>query len=218
MAGSLARSEDDALMTVEEFRLWPGDGSGRIFDLVDGRVRAQSGPSQTHSTIQRDLVKIIDAHLTERGNVCRILPVPSVVSAALCDWNERHPDAAVTCEPNDPKVHELRNPIVIVEILSPTNASDTWRNLADYISLPSAREILYLESEAIRGYFLRRLGDGSWPGAYEEIGAGGMVELASIGWRGVLDAIYARTGIDPAAAPRRGLSRYGKSSSKGAGA
>ena len=48
---------------------------------------------------------------------CRALPTPGVVPAVLSEWNERHPDIAVTCRPNDPSVHEVREPLVIMEIL-----------------------------------------------------------------------------------------------------
>jgi hypothetical protein len=35
-------------MTVADFLDWPGDGTGRKFQLVDGEVRAMSPGSVTH--------------------------------------------------------------------------------------------------------------------------------------------------------------------------
>jgi Uma2 family endonuclease len=209
MSGALAWN-DEHLMTMAEFRAWPGDGSGQVFDLVNGRVRAQGAPSQTHSTIQLDLSFLMERFFRETGMACRALPTPSVVPAVLSEWNERHPDIAVTCRPNDPSVHEVREPLVIVEILSRTNARDTWDNVSDYMSLPSVREILYLESEAIHGYLFRRLDDGSWPRDYVDISADDTLALHSIGWSVPLALIYDRTGLDPAAPPRRGLPRHRK--------
>ena len=39
-------------MTVADFLDWPGDGSGRKFQLVDGELRGMSPGSATHGTIQ----------------------------------------------------------------------------------------------------------------------------------------------------------------------
>ena len=43
-------------MTVAEFLAWPGDGTGRVYELVDGELRAQDAASDTHGTIQSELV------------------------------------------------------------------------------------------------------------------------------------------------------------------
>jgi hypothetical protein len=37
-------------MTVADFLDWPGDGTGRKFQLVDGALRAMSPGSATHGT------------------------------------------------------------------------------------------------------------------------------------------------------------------------
>src|SRR5262245_8276192 len=39
-------------MTVADFLAWPGDGTGRKFQLVDGEVRAMSPASAAHAMIQ----------------------------------------------------------------------------------------------------------------------------------------------------------------------
>jgi Uma2 family endonuclease len=46
-------------MTAADFLDWPGDGSGRKFQLVDGEVRAMSPGSATHGTIQMTLGRLI---------------------------------------------------------------------------------------------------------------------------------------------------------------
>jgi Uma2 family endonuclease len=204
MSGALAWN-DDHLMTVEEFRAWSGDGTGQLFDLVNGRVRAQGAPSQTHGTTQSNMISLLIRHFEDIGRDCRALPTPAIVPEVLSNWNERYPDVGITCELNDPKVHEMRNPLVIVEILSPTNANDTWDNFPIYTSLASVREILYLESEAIYGYFFRRLPDGSWPKSSADIRADGTVSFDEIGWSAPMSRIYRGTMIDAAAPPRRGL-------------
>jgi Uma2 family endonuclease len=44
-------------MTVEEFLDWPGDGSGKKFELVDGEPRALAPASGTHGRIQATLAR-----------------------------------------------------------------------------------------------------------------------------------------------------------------
>ena len=46
-----ARRKTPEPMTVADFLDWPGDGSGRKFQLVDGELRAMSPGSVTHGTI-----------------------------------------------------------------------------------------------------------------------------------------------------------------------
>jgi Uma2 family endonuclease len=54
-----ALSELAPTMTVAEFLAWPGDGTGRTFQLVDGEPRAMSPGSATHGTIQSKLSRLI---------------------------------------------------------------------------------------------------------------------------------------------------------------
>jgi Uma2 family endonuclease len=203
MTGATRQAEDE-VMTVEEFRRWPGDGTGRVFDLVNGRPRAQSSPSQTHGTVQNNLQTALTVHLRGLGLDCRPVPTPSIVPSVLSTWNERHPDIGVTCEPNDPDIHEVRKPVAVIEILSKTNAEDTWDNVALYTTLPSVREILVLESEAVYGYLYMRLPDGTWPPDYTELGPDDTVRFPSIDWEISMSEIYHQTNLDSTRRPKRG--------------
>jgi len=51
--------------------------------------------------------------------------------------NMRVPDLAVTCADVDARQIALPEALLIVEILSPTDASDTWENVLTYVSIPS---------------------------------------------------------------------------------
>ena len=41
-------------MTVAEFLDWPGDGSGRRYELVDGEPRAEAPASTIHGISKQD--------------------------------------------------------------------------------------------------------------------------------------------------------------------
>ncbi len=45
-------------LTVGEFLDWPGDGSGRKFELVDGAPQAMAPASISHGTIQATLARL----------------------------------------------------------------------------------------------------------------------------------------------------------------
>jgi Uma2 family endonuclease len=180
-------------MTVAEFLDWPGDGSGRRFQLVDGELRPMSPGSPTHGTIQSTLNALIFNALAIAGSRCRVVSDPGVITAVHAHINMRVPDLGVTCTADAPTQRALPDPVVLVEILSPSNASDTWDNVWAYTTIPSVREIVVVHSTHIKAELLRRGGDDRWPAQPDRIGADGAVDLKSIGFACPLRAAYAQT-------------------------
>lgn len=88
------------------------------------------------------------------------------------------------------------SPVLLVEILSPSNQAETWSNVWAYTSIPTVREILILHSTRIGAEILRRDGDGSWPERTEAVPPDGVLSLEGIGFRLGMAALYARTGLD----------------------
>jgi hypothetical protein len=82
---------------------------------------------------------------------------------------------------------------VLIEILTPGNASDTWENVWSYTTIPSVREIVVVHSTRVFAELLRRDGEGNWPAEPEEIGPDGGLRLDSIGFDAPLRAVYAQT-------------------------
>ena len=87
----------------------------------------------------------------------------------------------------------LRDPVLLIEILSPGNASDTWDNVWSYATIPSVREIAVVHSTRVLVELLRRGLDASWPEEPEEIGPGDALRLESIGFSCPLPDVYAQT-------------------------
>jgi Uma2 family endonuclease len=112
------------------------------------------------------------------------------VRAAL---NVRMPDVAVTCAPDAPGQQTLPDPILLIEILSPGNAGDTWENVWSYTTIPTVREIAVVHSTQVFVELLRRDGEGHWPAQPDEIGPDGTLEFASIDFACPLRAAYAQT-------------------------
>jgi Uma2 family endonuclease len=186
-------------MTVGDFLDWPGDGSGRTFQLVDGEPRAMSPGSATHGTIQWTVGYLIGQYLIEHGSPCRVVTEPAVAPRVRARFNLRVPDLGVTCTPDAPGQHVLPDPILLVEILSPGNASETWDNVWSYATIPTVQEILVVHSTRVMAELLRRQADTAWPEHPEDIGPEGLVRLDSVGLVCPLREFYVRTHLAPRA-------------------
>lgn len=185
------------LMTVPEFLTWPGDGTGRIYELVEGEPRAQDSASDGHGTIQANVIRLLGNHILDRRLPCRVVSAPGIQPKLRSDWNYRVPEIAVTCTPHQSGVHKTPDPILIVEVLSPSNAQDTWNNVALFATLPSVREILVLESGRVGADLLRRGENGEWPANSIDLKAGDTVELGTIELSMPLVEAYRGTDLAP---------------------
>jgi Uma2 family endonuclease len=178
-------------MTVAEFLDWPGDGSGRRFELVEGEPRAQDPASVTHGIIQATVGRILGNHVA--GTRCKVVVAPGIIPRVRAAMNFRVPDLAVNCVPDERGQRALPEPILIVEILSPSNEAETRENVWAYATIPSLREILLVRSTDIAAELLRREADGSWPEQPELIADDGSLALASVDLRLPLADLYQDT-------------------------
>ena len=190
-----AASKLPPAMTVAEFLDWHPSGAGDRWELVDGTPRAMAPASPIHGAIQSETDRLIGNHLAATRPECRTVVEPGVRPRVRADHNIRVPDLGVTCAPwrNDDRL--LLAPLVLVEILSPSNKNDTWANVWAYVSIPSVQEILVLYTAEIRADLLRRQADGLWPDNPRPIAAGGDVVLESIGFAAPLVAFYRTSGL-----------------------
>ena len=184
------------LMSVTEFLAWPGDGIGTRYELVNGKLRAMAPASDAHGTIHGRLSAAIIAHLDAKRPGCRLVVAPGVQQHLRADWNHRIPELGVTCAPNEPGAQMVPDPILLIEILSPSNAADTWSNVPLYATLPSVQEILIVHSTKIAAELLRRAPDGIWPKNTEPVGPDGVIWLESIGLELPLREVYRGTHLD----------------------
>jgi Uma2 family endonuclease len=144
-------------MTVDEFLHWE-DGTDTRYELVGGLVYAMAPPAAKHGRLAGRLGGAIDAELRSRPP-CGIYNEAGIVRP---DRNDTCyvADLAVSCEPLRPDDRLVRNPILIVEILSPsTTAFDRHTKVPDYRRIPSVQEIVLIDSESVFAEVLRREGD-----------------------------------------------------------
>jgi len=180
-------------MTVDEFLKWDSDDRFR-YELVDGEPRAMAPASTLHGFLQNELGSLIRNHLLEKASGCEVVANPGVVPRLLSEHNVRIPDLAVICSPLAAGQATLPDPVLVIEILSPSNQAKPWTNVWAYTSILSVQEILVLRADRTVAELLRRPPQGEWPERPMAITAGELV-LESIGFRVGLAGLYARTGL-----------------------
>jgi Uma2 family endonuclease len=179
-------------LTIEEFLDWAATVDGK-YELVDGEVVAMSPTSQTHGLIFGEITGLIRDHLRKSGGRCRVVLEPGVKTRIRARHNYRIPELGVICKPPVAGTQMVAEPILIVEVLSPSNHKATWTNVWAYAANPAVQEILVIESVKVKGWLLRRQADGSWPEDPEPILINGMIVLTSIGMTVRLMDAYATT-------------------------
>jgi len=180
-------------MSVDEFLSWAADTPGR-WQLVDGVPCAMSPAGVLHGVLQGELAGLLRDHLRASGSACRVVVAPGVIPRVLAQHNMRVPDLAVTCGAFGPDTRALTDPVLVVEILSPSNQADTWANVWAYTSIPSVRDILVLRSDRRAASLLRRGADGVWPEQPEEI-SDGLLVMESVGLSVLIRDVYVGTGL-----------------------
>ena len=165
-------------MTVAEFLAWDAPGDG-LWQLVDGEPLAMAPASRSHGTLQLELGSVIRNHLLASGSTCTAVAAPGIVPRIRANENFRIPDLAVTCTRYETEEYDVSNPVLIIEVLSPSNRAETWQNVWSFTTIPSLREILILSSTAVRAELLRRGTDGTWPATSTVIEDGDLVSTAS---------------------------------------
>ena len=184
-------------MTIEEFLDWPGDGTRQKFELVDGEPRAMAPASVPHGIIQANLARLLGTHLS--GTRCYVVVEPGVIPRVRSEANMRVPDLAVSCEALERGLRALTEPTLVIEILSPSNESETRENVWAYTTIPTVREILLVRSTHIAAELIRRGADGSWPANPQPIYADAALFLESLDLSCLLVAIYENTHLARAA-------------------
>jgi Uma2 family endonuclease len=170
-------------MSVDEFLAWtPSDH--QFWQLVDGEPQAMAPPNRTHGAIQGELISLISP--------CSVIDTPGIIPRVQSDTNIRVPDLAVTCSGYQAEETAITDPVLVVEILSPSNQAETWRNVWAYTTIPSVQEILIVRTAGIGAELLRRNPDGTWPERPLAIEQGELT-LDSIDFRAPLTALYRTT-------------------------
>jgi Uma2 family endonuclease len=134
-------------MTVEQFLAWAEGRPGR-HELMGGEVVSQSAERAAHLKVKLAAHVALLSAIRAKGLPCHVLPDGAAVR--VDDETVYEPDGLVICGPEPPPSALLfENPVVIVEVLSPsTGWIDQGRKLADYSRLPSVAHYFILNPDA----------------------------------------------------------------------
>ncbi len=192
---SLAEKTRQPRMTTAQFLDWEGDGHPGKQELVHGVVRAMAPASPAHGVLQARIASRIETALSKQKKACRVGTEVGVIPI----WDPRHnvrvPDISVTCTPPTPGERTFPNPVLIVEILSPSNEKDTWESIQACATIPSVSEIVVVSHDAVRISLFRKDSVGVWPEHPEVVERGGKVRLESIAAEFAIDDVFEGTGL-----------------------
>jgi len=146
-------------MTLDEFLRWD-DGTETHYELIGGFPVAMAPPAEAHRILAMRLGSRIDAALSKR-RPCNAQIEAGVIRADRAD-TYFEADIAATCEGNESGRQAIKDPFLIVEILSPsTERHDRRVKLPAYRQIATVQEIVLIASDGLYAELHRRAG-GQW--------------------------------------------------------
>ena len=133
----------ERLMSVDEFLQWAAAREGK-FELHDGRPVAMSPERVRHAGTKSATVCALHTAIPRAGLPCRAY----AGGIAVRTRRDRAfvPDVLVTSALPPPDVVEIDNPLIVIEVLSPSTMEiDLSLKLDAYLSLPSLAHYLILD-------------------------------------------------------------------------
>jgi Uma2 family endonuclease len=131
-------------MTADEFMPWAMNQPKR-YELVGGEVVAMSPERVGHTESKGNVYFALRQAIQARGVPCQAYTDGMTVRIDKSTVYE--PDACVRCgEPLDSEVLEINDPVIVVEVASPSSqAVDVGTKLDDYFRVPSVRHYLIVK-------------------------------------------------------------------------
>ena len=128
--------------TLDAFRAWH-ERQPDVWEFIDGTPKLMAPGPKAHTLIKSNVGRALGEHL--QGTGCSVLVDGAIVEV---HGSSLPPDIVLTCarlEFSTPRVDE---PVLIIEILSPSNEmDDTGRKLALYLEIPSLRHYLVIHQD-----------------------------------------------------------------------
>jgi Uma2 family endonuclease len=138
-------------LTVDEFIGFVdqrGKG-GERWELLDGTPVMMVGGTVGHSLVTSNVFRALADMARRRG--CQTHSNDLLVSSPADQNFAAAPDVFVRCGPIARHLRKVDDPVLIVEVLSPsTMADDRGYKFTRYITIPSLQQILFVYPEEIR--------------------------------------------------------------------
>jgi len=135
----------EKLMSVDEFLAWAEGREGK-WELHDGRVVAMAPEMAVHARVKAYAAAALISALRRKGGGCGVYA--DGLAVRIAGRRTFVPDVLVTCPPTPNRTLETSNPLIVVEVLSPSTAAfDHGAKLEDYFSLPSLAHYLLIDPD-----------------------------------------------------------------------
>lgn len=179
-------------MTADEFFRWqPQDG--RSYELRNGVPVAMATPKPGHQILAGRLARFLDEALDDRPPCTLRIEAPIAVPDR--DDMIHQADLAVTCAEHQSGQKSTPEPLIVVEILSPsTEKYDRRVKLGDYRSIPSVQEVVLIAQDQVYCEVHRRVDGERWQTDLLRLDEA-RLRLQSIGFDQPLEKIYRRIAI-----------------------
>ena len=136
-----ALQKQPEITTLQQYESLPENIRAEVFD---GRIYYMSSPSQEHQTILTELLVIIRNFIKSKKGNCSVFPAPFDVKLSDNPLTIVHPDIMIICDKEKLDGKRCNGaPDFIIEIVSPSNASD------DYI-----KKLYYYKNAGVREYWI----------------------------------------------------------------
>ena len=132
-------------MDVDAFLEWAEGRDGR-WELRDGQPVMMSPERGVHALTKYAAQKALEGGIVRTGLPCRMFP--DGMTVRITPRNAYEPDALVVCPSSPLTAIEIPNPVIVVEVLSPSTAADDHGvKLDGYFSLRSVEHYLILDPD-----------------------------------------------------------------------
>jgi len=147
-------------LTVDEFLAWATHQPKGKYELFDGKVVMQQAERWVHAKLKTRLTIALDRAIDVAGAACFVVSDGPLVR--IDQHRAFQSDLLVANFPEpDRNSLEIANPLVVVEILSPSTATrDLTDKLAGYFSLPVVQHYLVVDPDEETILWYRRAADG----------------------------------------------------------
>lgn len=170
--------QQPSFVSIEDY-LDGEDAAESKHEYLGGVVHAMAGGTNDHAAISANALVVLGSQL--RGKPCRAFSSDAKVRIEFADHTRfYYPDAQVSCEPGPGLERFQDRPTAVVEVLSEsTRRTDLGEKRDAYLTIPSLKVLVLVESDLPRVLVYRRRAEGGF-GIEEYNGIEATIELPEV--------------------------------------
>lgn len=178
-------------MTNDEFLAWSEAQVSGKYELLDGIVIMQQSQRWAHTAAKQSTFDVLRDAIKKAG--ISYFAIPDGQAVQISEGRTFEPDVMVAPLPKPaPDALHIGNPIIVVEVLSPSTAQiDVTTKLRDYFLIPSIQHYLVVDPDGQTITHHKRTGG---PALETRIVGSGLLQLDPPGIAFDVCAVFAEAG------------------------